>query len=91
MDSNKQDNDQGYEEWDYKENMFIEPCACHQDCGNYILCMKGNRTHFKKVPDDVFVDVATLSVSDLYDLCRIVHEQIDLQIARDELEEQFNK
>ena len=36
-------------DWDYKENMFIKPCACRNECGNHILFMKGGMTHLLRL------------------------------------------
>ena len=77
--------DQGY---NHKEDMFIEPCACRYECGNHILFMKGHLTHFKGVKDDQFISTATLSVADMIDLYRNLQESIDIEIKRDDLEEQ---
>ena len=78
-------------DWDYKQDMFIKPCACRNECGNHILFMKGRMTHFKGIKDQQFISTATLSVIDMIDLFRNLQESIDIDIERERLEERFKK
>ena len=54
--------------WDYKENLSLKPCECREECGNYILSVKGEMAHVKDAPEGEQINLVTLSVCDLYDL-----------------------
>ena len=69
------------DDWDYKENLFLAPCSSHNKCGNYILYVKGERTHFKNVPQDKFINTASLSVDNLFDLYRSISEILDVHLG----------
>ena len=77
-------------DYDYKENLYLEPCACNYECGNHILVLKGHKTHVKCHPDK-FVDIASLSIDDLYDLYWNVVEKLDIEWSRVDLDKQFKK
>ena len=79
------------DDWDYKENFCIEPCPCNHECGTYILLMKGKKTHFRNAPENEFIDTATLSVGDMFDLHRCLSEQLDIECDRMDLEKSFIK
>ena len=76
-------------DWDYKDVLKIEPCPCNQSCGNHILYIRGIQSHLRNVPDDEFVDIATLHLSDLYDLVRNCFEILDLEEIKEDLEQQI--
>ena len=77
-------------DWDYKENLYLEPCASDYECGNHFLVIKGQKTHVKWHPER-FVHVATLSIDDLYDLYWNVVEKLDIEWSRVDLDKQFKK
>ena len=77
--------------WDYKENLSLKPCECREECGNYILFVKGEMAHVKGAPEGEQIDIVSLSLSDLYDLYFNVEEVLKIDIARDSLIKQFNK
>ena len=81
-------------DWDYKEQLYLEPCSSC-DCGRYILYMRGHLTYFKNGRDaenfNKFIPTATISVSDLYDLFANVCEKLDIESARDDLEQIIKK
>ena len=77
-------------DWDYKENLYLEPCACNHECGNHILCIKGHKTHVKCHPHE-FVDIASLDIDDLYDLYWNIAEKLDIEHSRVDLIKQFTK
>jgi len=76
--------------WDYKENLSLKPCECREECGNYILSVKGEMAHVKDAPEGEKIDIASLSVCDLYDLFFILDEILEIESARDDLINQFN-
>ena len=39
-----------YPDWDFRENISIEPCICKADCGNYVLSIKGHKAHVFDAP-----------------------------------------
>ncbi len=78
-------------EWDHKENLYIEPCACNYNCGQYILFMKGDRTHFRNAPENEFISTASLSVGDMFDLHENLSEKLDIECQRMDLEELLDK
>ena len=75
--------------WDYKENISLKPCDCGVDCGNYILFIKGEMAHVHNAPEGKQIDIASLSINDLYDLFFIVDEVLDIERAREDLIDQF--
>ena len=75
------------DDWDYREEVRIEPCECNHDCGNYILTIKGEHAHIKNAPPDEFIDVCTLDADVIYDLYRNCEKILDLIVFRDKLEE----
>ena len=77
--------------WDYKENISLKPCDCREECGNYVLYVKGDMAHVKDAPEGEKIDIASLSVCDLYDLFFILDEILEIESARDDLINQFNK
>ena len=77
-------------DWDYKENLYLEPCECNHECGNHILNIKGEMAHVKCNPNE-FVDIASLSIDDLYDLYWNVVEKLDIEWSRIDLDKQFKK
>ena len=79
------------DDWDYKEEVRIEPCQCIYECGNYILTIKGEHAHIKNVPPDEFIDVCTLHADAIYDLYRNCEKILDLIVFRDKLEETIKK
>ena len=74
-------------DWDFKESVLIEPCACSYECGNYVLSVKGRMSHFKNVPPDELIDSVSLSVSDMFDLHRQLSERLDVECQRMDLED----
>ena len=76
--------------WDYKQNLFLEPCLCHHECGNYILFIKGHKSHGKCNPND-FVDIASLDMEDLHDLYVNIMEKLDIENSKINLNKQFKK
>ena len=78
-------------DWDYREEVRIDPCECNHECGNYILSIKGEHTHIKNVPPDEFIDVCTIPNWMLYDLMRNCTEKIDLEDEKEKLEEIIKK
>ena len=77
-------------EWDYKENLYLEPCVCNHECGRHILFIKGYKTHVHCKPNE-FVDIASLDIDDLYDLYWNVAEKLDIEHSRVDLIKQFTK
>ena len=55
-------------DWDYREEVRIDPCECNHDCGNYILSIKGEHVHMDNAPPDEFIDVCTLDAGSLCEL-----------------------
>ena len=78
-------------DWPYKDRLFLTPCKCNFECGNYVLMMKGEMCHVNNAPEDQFIDIASLSLNDMIDLHANVVEKIDLELQRQELEEGFRK
>ena len=76
-----------FPKWNYKESLFLEPRKC-EGCEEtlYQLFMKG----YQPEPEE-FISVAELSVEDLYDLYWNICEKLDIEHARDDLKEQFQK
>ncbi len=79
------------DDWDYREEVRIDPCECNHDCGNYILSIKGEHAHIKNAPPDEFLDICTLPPLAIVDLCRNCDEILDLLAFRDRLEETIKK
>ena len=75
----------------HKENIFIEPCSCNYECGNFILFMKGDRTHFRNAPKNEFISTASLSLSDMFALSENLLERLDIECDRMELDELFRE
>ena len=77
-------------QWDYKENLYLEPCVCNHECGMHILFIKGHKTHVQANPNE-WVDVASFSIDDLYDLHWNTAEKLDIEHTRVDLDKQFKK
>ena len=77
-------------DYDYKENLYLEPCVCNHECGNHILFIKGHKTHVHCKPNE-FVDVASLDIDDLHDFYWSVVEKLDIEWSRVDLIQQFKK
>tara|TARA_Y100001973_G_scaffold44044_1_gene65596 strand:+ start:767 stop:1060 length:294 start_codon:yes stop_codon:yes gene_type:complete len=81
-------------DWDYKQNLYFEPCASY-DCEGYILLMRGHLTYFKGANEpeyfDKFIPTASISVGDMYDLFANVCEKLDIESARSDLQKQLDK
>ena len=76
-----------FEDWDYKEELKIEPCECHYKCGNYVLLIKGKHLHAEfPPPKEEFIEVCSLPMGLLYDLIRNCQEKIDLEDKKKELD-----
>ena len=72
------------------DNLAIHSCGkC--ECDNYILYVKGERTHIRNAPIKEFIDVATLTLSDIYDLFFIADEILTLENQRKNLEKTYKK
>ena len=88
-----------FPKWNYKESLFLEPFKC-EGCEEtmYQLFMKEHlyddpvkiTVTGKDDPED-FYGIAHLSVCDLYDLYWNICEKLDIEHARDDLKEQFQK
>ena len=78
------------DDWDYREEVRIDPCDCNQDCGNYVLTIKGKHVHHE-VPQDKFINVCTIPNWMLYDLMRNCTDKIDLEDDREKLEKIIKK
>ncbi len=79
------------EDWDYRKEVRIDPCECNQDCGNYILSIKGKYAHIKNALPDEFLDVCTLDADAIYDLYRNCEKILDHLVFREKLEETIKK
>ena len=77
--------------WDYKDRLYLSPCKCHHDCGNYVLMMKGDMTHVRNAPEDQFIDIASLSVDEMFDLHANLTEKLDIECKRMDLEETIER
>ena len=80
-----------YPDWDFRENISIQPCICKADCGNYVLSIKGHKAHVFDAPKKEMINIATLDIDDLYDLFANVDFALSVESKRDELENSFNK
>ena len=78
-------------EWPCTDRLYLKPCICNPECGNYVLHMKADMCHVNNAPEDQFIDIASLSLSDMIDLHANVQEKIELQLKRQELIEGFHK
>ena len=75
----------------FRQQVRIDPCECNEQCGNYILSIKGEHAHMDNAPPDEFIDVCTLPPLAIVDLCRNCDEILDLLAFRDRLEETIKK
>ena len=78
-------------EWPCTDRLYLTPCKCNAECGNYLLMMKGEMCHVKNAPDDQFIDIASLDLADMIDLHANVQEKIELVLKRQELKKEFRK
>ena len=77
-------------DWNYQENIAIHPCPCNAECGQYVLYIKTGKAHIK-FADQGMIDVASLDISDLYDLLANVYLILSVEDKRDELEKTYRK
>tara|TARA_B100000131_G_scaffold307933_1_gene336711 strand:+ start:598 stop:858 length:261 start_codon:yes stop_codon:yes gene_type:complete len=76
--------------FNYKGNLCLKPCDCREQCGNYILFVRREMAHVIDAPEGELIDIASLSVNDLYDLFFNINEILEIESARDDLINQFN-
>jgi len=77
--------------WDYTKFVRIDPCMCNQECGNYILSIKGEYVHMDNAPPDEFIDVCTIPNWMLLDIGKNCSEMVNLEYRKIELEKSIKK
>tara|TARA_B100001093_G_C26274556_1_gene778398 strand:- start:44 stop:334 length:291 start_codon:yes stop_codon:yes gene_type:complete len=81
-------------DWDKDKNLDIKPCKSvfkNCNCDNYILQVKGVMTPTQNAPEEGLIDIASLTVCDLYELFDKVNDVLEVIETRESLITQFKK